>query len=277
MHQKPLWISDMAASKQRCVRKELLLAEGFKAYHAVPLVVKGMTKGVLEVFQRSPFDADGDWKNALLTVATQTAIAINNSEMFNDLQKLNTDLTLAYDETIEGWAAALDLRDHDTEGHSRRVTDRTVQVARLKGLSNEALVHVQRGALLHDIGKISIPDVVLNKPGPLDENEWIMMREHPRIAFELLSKIGFLQPALDIPYCHHEKWDGSGYPRGLKGEEIPIAARLFSVVDVYDALTNERPYRKAWSKKEALTYLREQSGKQFDPEAVELFMKTLEE
>jgi PAS domain S-box-containing protein len=276
LEQQPLWISDMRQAEGECVRKELLMAEGFTAYHAFPLVVKGEIKGVLEVFQRAPFSANDDWKDTLETVATQTAIAIDNSEMFDGMKRLNTELILAYDETIEGWAAALELRDHDTEGHSRRVTEHTLTMARAAGMSPDELTHVRRGALLHDIGKIGVPDNILQKPGPLDDNEWIIMREHPKISYQLLSKVMYLKPALDIPYCHHEHWDGSGYPRGLKGEEIPLAARLFTVVDVYDALTSDRPYRKAWTREQALKHIKAEAGKQFDPKVVKLFLKTLD-
>lgn len=276
LEQKPLWSEDMRKSQSECVRKELVSGEEFIAYHACPLVVKGEIKGVLEVFHRQPFAAADEWKNILQTVATQAAIAIDNSEMFQGMQKLNTDLLLAYDETIEGWAAALELRDHETEGHSRRVTEHTLRIARAAGMNQEELQHVRRGALLHDIGKISVPDAVLNKPGPLTDEEWVLMKTHPQVAYDLLSKVRYVRPSLEIPYCHHERWDGGGYPRGLKGEEIPLSARLFALVDVYDALTSGRPYREAWSRDKALEYIREQSGKHFDPHAVELFFQTLD-
>jgi PAS domain S-box-containing protein len=228
LNQQPMWISDMSQAEGECVRKDLLMAEGFVSYQACPLVVKGEIKGVMEVFHRAPFSADEDWKRTLETVANQAAIAIDNSEMFQGMQKLNTELILAYDETIEGWASALELRDHDTQDHSRRVTEHTLVMARAAGIGEDELAHVRRGALLHDIGKISIPDEVLRKPGSLNDEEWALMKKHPQIAFDLLSRINYLKPALDIPYCHHEHWDGSGYPRGLKGEEIPLPARLFA-------------------------------------------------
>jgi HD-GYP domain-containing protein (c-di-GMP phosphodiesterase class II) len=185
----------------------------------------------------------------------------------------NIELTLAYDATIEGWSRALDLRDKETDGHSRRVTDTTILLARAAGMSEAELAHVRRGALLHDIGKMGLPDRILLKPGPLTEGEWEIMRRHPSYAYDLLSPIAYLRPALDIPYCHHEKWDGSGYPRGLKGERIPLSARIFAIVDVWDALTSERPYRPAWNEEKVNDYLREQSGKHFDPLVAELFMK----
>jgi putative nucleotidyltransferase with HDIG domain len=195
--------------------------------------------------------------------------------LFEDLQKSNLDLILAYDTTLEGWAKALELRDKETEGHSQKVTELTIRIARAIGLKKDELVNIRRGALLHDIGKMGIPDNILFKPGPLTVDEWAIMKQHPTYAFHLLSPIAFLHPALDIPYCHHEWWDGSGYPRGLKGEEIPLSARIFSIIDVWDALLSDRPYRKAWSKDRAISYIQDMSGKQFDPFVVDVFMKVI--
>jgi len=191
------------------------------------------------------------------------------------IQALNADLLIAYDETLEGWARALDLRDNNTEDHSVRVMDLTMDLASAMGISEADMIHVRRGALLHDIGKMGIPDAILLKPGPLTEQEWGMMRMHPVFAYDMLSNIPFLRPALDIPYCHHEKWDGSGYPRGLSGEQIPLAARIFSIVDVWDALGSDRPYRGKWTKHKILEYIREETGTCFDPEIVELFLKMI--
>lgn len=193
-------------------------------------------------------------------------------EMAASLEERTTQLTQAYDETIAGWAKTLELRDLETKGHSERVVPLTLRVARAMGMSEEELIHVRRGALLHDIGKLSVPDHILLKQGPLTDEEWKIMRMHPVYAYELLSSIDFLRPALDIPYCHHERWDGSGYPRGLKGEEIPLAARIFAVVDVWDALHSDRPYRPAWPEQKIYEYIREQAGKQFDPAVVEVFL-----
>jgi putative two-component system response regulator len=181
----------------------------------------------------------------------------------------------AYEATIEGWSHAMDLRDRETEGHSRRVTELTIKLAQAKGMNEEEIVHVRHGALLHDMGKIGIPDSILHKPDELTDQEWTTMRQHPKLAFDMLNSIEYLREALEIPYFHHEKWDGTGYPQGLKGEQIPIAARLFAVADVWDALTSDRPYRPAWSTQEALKYIREQSGKHFDPQVVELFFKVI--
>ncbi len=182
------------------------------------------------------------------------------------------DLEEAYDATLKGWTLALDLRDKETEGHSQRVVALTVQLARQFEVEVEALKHIRRGALLHDIGKIGIPDSILQKPGPLTDEEWAVMRQHPIFARDMLESIAYLRPVLDIPFSHHEKWDGTGYPLGLKADEIPFAARLFSVVDVWDALTSDRPYRPAWKKEKVIAHLREQSGKHFDPHAVEAFL-----
>ena len=247
--------------------------ERFEAYYAAPLVSKGRMLGVLEIFNRAPIDATREWLGFLEALAGQAAIAIDEAELFNDLQRANTDLVQAYDSTLEGWVHALDLRDRETVGHTERVTELTIQLARTAGFSNAELVHVRRGALLHDIGKLGIPDAILLKPGPLTDEEWTIMRRHPQFAFEWIKPIGYLRPALDIPYCHHEKWNGSGYPRGLAGESIPLAARLFSVVDIWDALTSDRSYRPAWPKDKAAAHIRELSGSELSPEAVEAFFK----
>jgi PAS domain S-box-containing protein len=192
------------------------------------------------------------------------------------LQDAHFDLQEAYQKTIEGWVHALDLRDRETEGHTQRVSELTMVVAKTLGFSDEELTHIRRGALLHDMGKMAIPDEILQKPAPLSEAEWVKMRHHPLYAYEMLSPIAYLLPSLDIPFCHHERWDGSGYPRGLKGEEIPIAARLFAIVDVWDALSNDRPYRKKLPREEVITYLREKSGHLFDPKLAEVFLSVME-
>jgi putative two-component system response regulator len=192
------------------------------------------------------------------------------------LQKSHRHLLEAYDATIAGWSHAMDLRDRETEGHSHRVTDLTLKLARAFGISDEELTHVRHGSLLHDMGKLGIPDSILQKPNSLTDEEWATMRKHPQFAYDMLYPIEYLRAALDIPLCHHEKWDGTGYPRGLKGEEIPLAARIFAIVDVWDALTSNRPYRPAWSKEAALNFIREQSGRHFDPQVADLFFKVRE-
>ena len=193
------------------------------------------------------------------------------------LQQAHAKLLEAYEATIEGWSHAMDLRDHETEGHSQRVTELTLQLAKAFGMKDEELMPIRRGALLHDMGKLGVPDSILQKPAKLTEQEWDVMRQHPQFAYDMLNPIEYLRPALEIPFGHHEKWDGTGYPRGLKGEEIPMAARLFAVVDVWDAVTSNRPYRAAWKQEEALAYIREQAGKHFDPQVVDLFFKVIGE
>ncbi|MBI4595779.1 MAG: PAS domain S-box protein [Candidatus Tectomicrobia bacterium] len=257
------------------VKSPLLSEEGFVSYYGVPLIAKGYVKGVLEVFHRSPLNPDQDWFDFLEALANQAAIAIDNAALFMDLQCLNTELLLAYDTTLEGWSRALDLRDKETEGHSKRVTEMTLRLARTLGIHDKDLIHMRRGALLHDIGKMGIPDSILLKPGPLTDEEWQIMRTHTILAYRLLSPVRFLQSALDIPYCHHEKWDGTGYPRGLKEEEIPIAARIFAVIDVWDALSSERPYRSPWPEEKVFRYIQEEAGKHFDPKIIEMFLKMM--
>jgi len=239
-------------------------------------LAKDQLKGYLHLYSRQPIYFDTDWQNFLTALAMQTAIAIDNTEMFYKMEMTNLELSAAYDATITGWSQALELRDKETKGHSERVTDLTLQIAATMGIPSDQLIHIKRGVLLHDIGKMGIPDSILFKPGPLAENEWAVMRQHPIYAFQLLSPISYLREAMDIPFCHHEKWDGSGYPRGLKGMEIPLAARIFAVVDVWDALCSSRPYRPAWSKKNALEYIQKESGKHFDPTVVEAFFKVIQ-
>jgi PAS domain S-box-containing protein len=277
LERRIIQVPNLADSKEDFTRPPLLKDEGFTAYYAAPLVSKGQIKGVLEIFTRSPVNADPDWLEFLETLAGQAAIAIGDAELFEELQRSNTELSIAYDATIEGWSRALDLRDRETEGHTLRVTEMTQRLARAAGIRESDLVHLARGMLLHDIGKMGVPDSILLKPGPLTADEWVVMRRHPQLAYEMLSPIKYLHPALDIPYCHHEKWDGTGYPRGLKGEVIPLAARLFSVVDVWDALRSDRPYREAWPEKEVIEYIKGGSGTHFDPRAVELFLRVLKE
>jgi PAS domain S-box-containing protein/putative nucleotidyltransferase with HDIG domain len=275
LERRLIHIPDLSQAVHRLSKPELLANEGFVSLYAVPLVAKEKVKGVLEVFHRSRLDPDIEWLDFLHTLAGQTAIAIDNAELFNDLQRSNSDLILAYDATIEGWSRALDLRDRETEGHTQRVTEMAMRLASAMGISKAELVHVRRGCLLHDIGKMGVPDHILLKPEALTDEEWDIMRRHPRYAFEMLLPITFLHPALDIPYCHHEKLDGTGYPRGLKDEEIPFIARVFAVVDVWDALLSDRPYRPAWTKEKARGYIRENNGTHFDPQVVEMFLSNL--
>ncbi len=247
----------------------------FRAYYAIPLGAKGETVGVLEIFHTDCLNVDDEWINFLETLAGQAAIAISDAGMFERLQRSNMELTVAYDQTIEGWSRALDLRDKETEGHSRRVTDMTVALAIKRGISGRDLQMVRWGALLHDIGKMGVPDHILLKPGPLSEAEWKIMKLHPTHARDLLRPIQFLRPALDIPYCHHEKWDGSGYPRGLRGEAIPLAARMFAVVDVWDALSSDRPYRSKWPGEKIRSHMQGLRGTHFESDVLDYFLEMM--
>ncbi len=265
-------IPDVATSGAVFSHPEIVRAEQTAAYFAMPLITKGQVMGVLEIYHRNPLDPDEEWIDFFKSLAGQAAIAIDNVHMFENLQQTTDELELAYDATIEGWSHALDLRDKETEGHTQRVTTITVDLARSFGLSERDLVQVRWGALLHDIGKMGVPDGILLKPGALTDEEWVVMKKHPGLAYEMLSPIRYLHGALDIPYCHHEWWDGTGYPRGLKGEEIPLAARIFAVVDVWDALISDRPYRPAWTKEKALEHIQTGSGTHFDPQVVIKFV-----
>jgi HD-GYP domain-containing protein (c-di-GMP phosphodiesterase class II) len=270
-------VPDLAEHEMSSRIKRVADDEGIRAVYAVPLIAKGQVIGVLDVLFRKPHRVSDDWLEFCEALAGQAAMAIESCKSFENLQRANLELSLAYDRTIEGWSRALDMRDRETEGHTQRVTEMTMRVGRMAGINEPELVHVRRGALLHDIGKMGVPDAVLLKPGPLTNDEWMVMRLHPVFAVELLSPIEYLRPALDIPYCHHEKWDGSGYPRGLKGDQIPLAARLFAVVDVWDALRSDRPYRRGWSNEKVREHILEGSGTHFDPKAVELFLRALDE
>ncbi len=274
---EPLFLPDLDQSPPvELLTPEIRQVEHFAAYCCVPVIAKGELKGVLEVYNRMPIDLTDEWVDFLETLGGQAAIAIDNAGLFERLQMANTELVLAYDTTLKGWAKALELRDQETKGHSDNVTEITLQMAKIYGIPSSEMIHIRRGALLHDIGKMGIPDSILLKPGPLTPEEWEVMRRHPVYAYELLSPISFLRPALEIPYCHHERWNGSGYPNGLCGEEIPLAARIFAIVDVWEALSSDRPYRKAWPPDKVKAYLREQAGIQFDPHLVDLFLEKLE-
>lgn len=273
LERRIITVPDLRDVRSEFDRSPLLPEEAFVSYFAAPLIAKGQIQGVMEVFTRRRFDPDPEWTSFLTTLAGQGAIAIDSTASYNNLQRANADLILAYDTTLEGWSNALDLRDKETEGHTQRVTELTLRLAGAMGMPEEALIHVRRGALLHDIGKMGIPDGILLKPGPLTEEEWAVMRRHPVYAHQLLLPITYLRPALAIPHSHHEKWDGTGYPRGLRGEEIPLEARIFAVVDVWDALTSDRPYRTAWPKDHAVAFIKEESGKHFDPTVVDAFLR----
>lgn len=238
-----------------------------------PLTVQGKTLGAMIVGRNNRF-SDEELK-LLRSISDMTASALNRAELIDQLRTQTAELAEAYDGTIEGWARAMELRDKETQGHSERVTEMTLQVARAMGLRGTDLEQIRRGVLLHDIGKMGIPDHILLKPGSLSEEEWQIMRRHPQYAYDMLSAVPYLRPAIDIPYCHHERWDGKGYPQGLKADKIPLYARIFAVVDVWDALTSERPYRPAWTEADALKHIQNQSGKHFDPQVVKVFLKIL--
>jgi len=193
-----------------------------------------------------------------------------------NLEEAHEKLLSAYDATIEGWSHAMDLRDKETEGHTLRVTELSEKLGRIMGIGNDELVYMRRGSLLHDIGKLGVPDAILLKPDKLTDEEWVIMHQHPKYAYDMIQPIEYLRPALDIPFCHHEKWDGSGYPRGLKGTDIPLPARIFAIIDVWDALTSDRPYRPAWDRIKVLEYIKDQSGRHFDPYVVDQFIKMME-
>lgn len=275
LERRLMHVPDLRHSHAELAVAQLNAGEQFVAYYAVPLIAKGQLRGVLEAFERTPIQHDREWFSFLQMLGEQAAIAIDNLELFSRLQRSNLELSLAYDTTLEGWSRTLDLRDKEEEGHNQRVAELTVRLARRLGMAETDLLDVRRGALLHDIGMMGIPEAILFKPGALDETEWTVMRRHPDWAHELLSPITYLHRATVIPYSHHERWDGRGYPRGLQGEAIPLPARIFAVVDAWDALTSDRAYRPAWSRERVLAHLREQSGGQFDPRVVEAFFKII--
>lgn len=274
LDQKTISIPDLRKAGDTFSRAELLEGEDFSSYYVKPLIAKGNIMGVLEIFHRTQLNPDHEWLQFLEALTTQGALAVADAMLFNKLQRSNIELVMAYDDTtLQGWSRALDLRDKETEGHSSRVTEMTVQIAVAMGVSKAELVHIRRGAMLHDIGKLGVPDNILLKVDKLTDEEWAIMSKHPVYAYEMLVPIAYLRQALDIPYCHHEKWDGTGYPRGLKGEEIPLSARIFAVVDVWDALRSDRPYRKGWSEEKVCEHIKSLAGTHFDPKVVDVFLK----
>jgi HD-GYP domain-containing protein (c-di-GMP phosphodiesterase class II) len=269
---KAVIVSDLDENAEGFARSPAFAAEGFFFYAGRRLIVQDKIQGVIELYRRSPFRHYSSWEVFLEALAGQAAVALDNSNLLQDLRRANEELLEANEGMIEGWAVALELRDRETEGHSRRVTDMSVALARRFGFAGQRLDDLRHGALLHDIGKMGIPDSVLLKPGPLSEEEFAIMKRHPAIGRDLLSRMRFMERSLDIPYCHHEKWDGSGYPSGLAGELIPLPARIFAIVDVWDALRSDRPYRKAWPENKVLEHVCSLSGAHFDPAVVEAFV-----
>jgi HD-GYP domain-containing protein (c-di-GMP phosphodiesterase class II) len=274
----PVYLDDARTATLSPAEKTVVEARNLVSILYFPLVLKGNVIGVFIVgttkenrqFSKSEIDL-------CYILSYQVSLAIANAQLYEKAQQAIADLSQAYDATLKGWSRVLDMRDHVTDEHTHRVADMTVSLALRMGLSESELAHIRRGALMHDIGKMAIPDTILQKPDALTAEEQAIMRTHPEKAYQILSQIDYLIPALEIPYCHHEHWDGTGYPRGLKGDEIPFAAQLFSVVDVYDALTTDRPYRKAWDKERAMMYIQEQSGKYFSPQAVKAFFEMMQD
>lgn len=272
----PVYLQDARAATLTPAERVIVDSRHLVSILYFPLLLKDNAIGVFIVGttdkprQFTPSEIDLSY-----VLSFEVSLAIANAQLYEKAQQSIVDISQAYDATLEGWSRMLDLRDQVTEEHTHRVTELTVALAKEMGFPESDLGHIRRGALLHDIGKMGIPDSILQKPGPLTDKEWVIMQTHPEKAYKVLSRIHYLLPAVDIPYCHHEKWDGTGYPRRLKGDEIPLSARVFAVVDVYDALTSDRPYRKAWEKEKALAYIREQSGRHFFPDAVEAFCKMI--
>jgi len=245
------------------------------SHYNVPIILGDKLQGLFVLYLSAEHLRNEKEVEFLTAVANTLAGLIDRAKAQERIKRINAELVLAYDLTLEGWAKALDLRDKETGDHTIRVAELTVDLARAMGVSDDELTHIWRGALLHDIGKMSIPDTTLKKTDTLSPKEWEIMRKHPQNAYDMLSSIPYLERALDIPYCHHEKWDGSGYPRGLKGEEIPLSARIFSVVDVWDALRSDRPYRSAWDERKVIGYIRERAGIEFDSQIVDAFFKMI--
>ena len=273
LERRTVRIADLSETADESSRLKLLRKEEFVMYCATPLVSRGELKGILEVFTRSPFTPEPEWEGFLETVASQLSHAVDNTGLIAQLRRSGSELGFTFDATLEAVAQSLDRRDQLADGHSRRVAEMTVRMGRVLGMSEEELVHTRRGALLHDIGKLIVPEAILFKPDRLSDEETNIVRQHPAYARELLTGIPGLRNAVSIPYCHNEKWDGSGYPGALKGKDIPLSARIFSVVDAWDVLQSVRPFREAWPRAKVESHLRSQSGKDFDPEVVDTFLQ----
>jgi HD-GYP domain-containing protein (c-di-GMP phosphodiesterase class II) len=271
---QPLMINDLQryAALQGCIFPEMNGPMPAQSILLAPMLARKETLGLLELIGEARYRFSTSDCELLTSIGSTAAMAIQNQYLRDEVEQTNRALVKTYESTIESWRRALELRDHKTEGHAARVAEMTVRLGAWLGVERRELVFLRFGAVLHDIGKIGIPDAVLLKPGPLEDDERGIMRKHPEFAFEMLSALPNFAPVLEIPYYHHERWDGQGYPHGLEGEQIPFSARIFSVVDVWDALLSDRPYRNAWREEEAITYIQEESGKQFDPHVVEAFL-----
>lgn len=273
----PEWVADAATEPMTPAEAGVCEMRGLRSILYVPLVVDGASVGAFimaSVEGKREFEATDI--DLCRTLAHQISLAVANAQLHDSLMEANRQLARAYDATLEGWAVALEMRDQGTRGHADRVERLTMRLAAAVGVPPERWEHVRRGTLLHDIGKMVVPDALLQKPGPLTDEEWEVMRTHPQKGRDMLAGIDFLAPALDIPYCHHERWDGTGYPQGLAGEDIPLVARIFAVVDVYDALMSDRPYRSGWSHEEAVAHIRKGAGRHFDPRIVDTFLAMIE-
>jgi HD-GYP domain-containing protein (c-di-GMP phosphodiesterase class II) len=269
---RPLSLSELSRHPD-LIPAARLADENLSAYYGLPLVAKGRIVGLLSLFGRDPLLPQGGWRRFAETIASQTSTLIERVNLYEALRRSNLELVRTYDATLEGWARALDMRDGVTEGHSRRVADLAVRLGHSVGMQGDDLIHLRRGALIHDIGKMAVPDAILNKPGPLTPQEWRVMRQHPDDGLRMLWDIPYLRPALEIPHAHHEHWDGSGYPRGLAGEAIPLSARIFAVVDAWDAMRSERPYQVALPAEEALARIVAAAGSHFDPSLIPPFIQ----
>jgi HD-GYP domain-containing protein (c-di-GMP phosphodiesterase class II) len=275
LRREAVFLADLDSPGELSPDPFLLIEERFRSACAVPLVAMNRVMGVVEIFRRQQPENPEKWEDMIASVARQASVTLHRALLVEELERANLELNLAYDSTIEGWSRALDLKCREPEGHTGKVTEMTILLARRMGMKEKELQSIRRGAVLHDIGKMGIPDAILTKPGPLTEEEWKTMRLHPVYALKMLQPVTFLRDALAIPHSHHEHWDGQGYPLGLKGEQIPLAARIFAVVDVWSSLMTDQPYRKAWKPDRVLPYIRENAGRLFDPAVVEAFLGLL--
>lgn len=273
----PIFLSSAAAADLTAEERKAVEGRGLVSLLYVPVVARDRAEGVLIVGTHTEKAEFTEREVDLCrTLSVEIGYALANARLYESVEAAARDLRAAYDATLEGWSRALEMRDRETAGHTARVTDLAVSLGRALGLPEGRLGDIRRGALLHDIGKMAVPDSILRKGDRLTDAEWETMRRHPEYAHGLLDGISYLAPALEIPYCHHERWNGTGYPRGLKGTEIPLAARIFAVIDVYDALTSDRPYRKAWTQEAALEHIRSRAGIDFDPAVVDVFVQRME-
>lgn len=278
VEREPHALEDWTGGELTPAEREVCEARGLRSLLFVPVLVAADAVGAFIVGTVGRLHSFGERDVELCrALSHEIGLALANARLHESLLRSHEELERAYDETIEGWSLALEMRDDETQGHALRVADLAVELGREMGMGGPDLVHLRRGALLHDIGKMVVPDAILHKPGPLTEEEWAVMRRHPESGRDFLRKVAYLAPALDVPYGHHERWDGTGYPRGLSGEEIPLAARVFAVADSFDALTSDRPYRPAWSEGETLSYLRENAGIHYDPGVVSALLRLRED